>query len=129
MDIVGASGGGGGTGTVTSVSVVTANGISGSVANSTTTPAITLALGAIIPTSVNSVTLSGSATPTLAVTGTSSISGANTGDNSANSSSLAVGATAADSSKLGGALPAAYALVGQTMNIGTTAVAINRAYS
>ena len=39
---------------------------------------------------------------------------------------LAVGGTAADSSKLGGSLPAAYALVGQTMNIGTTAVAINR---
>lgn len=39
-------------GTVTSVSVVTANGISGSVANPTTTPAITLTLGAITPTSV-----------------------------------------------------------------------------
>lgn len=36
------SGGGGGSGTVTSVSVVTANGISGTVANPTTTPAITL---------------------------------------------------------------------------------------
>lgn len=35
-------GGGGGSGTVTSVSVVTANGISGTVANATTTPAITL---------------------------------------------------------------------------------------
>jgi len=34
----------GGTGTVTSVSVVTANGISGTVANATTTPAITLAV-------------------------------------------------------------------------------------
>lgn len=39
-------------GTVTSVSVVTANGISGSVATATTTPAITLTLGAITPTSV-----------------------------------------------------------------------------
>jgi len=39
-------------GTVTSVSVTTANGVSGSVANSTTTPAITLTLGAITPTSV-----------------------------------------------------------------------------
>lgn len=72
----GASGGG----TVTTVSVVTANGISGSVANSTTTPAITLTLGAITPSTVNSVTISGSSTPTLAVTGTSSISGSNTGD-------------------------------------------------
>jgi hypothetical protein len=69
-----------GGGSVTSVSVVTANGISGSVANPTTTPAITLTLGAITPTTVNGVTLSGSSTPTLAVTGTSSISGANTGD-------------------------------------------------
>src|SRR6185369_4048278 len=39
-------------GTVTSVSVVTANGVSGSVANPTTTPAITLTLGAITPSSV-----------------------------------------------------------------------------
>ncbi len=42
--------GGTGTGTVTSVSVATANGISGSVATATTTPAITLTLGAITPT-------------------------------------------------------------------------------
>jgi hypothetical protein len=40
-------------GTVSSVSVVTANGVSGSVATATTTPAITLTLGAITPTSVN----------------------------------------------------------------------------
>lgn len=45
-------GGGGGSGTVTSVSVVTANGVSGTVATATTTPAITLVLGAITPTSV-----------------------------------------------------------------------------
>lgn len=43
----------GGTGTVTDVSVVTANGISGSVATSTTTPAITLSLGAVTPSSVS----------------------------------------------------------------------------
>ena len=42
-----------GTGTVTDVSVVTANGISGTVATSTTTPAITLALGDITPTSIS----------------------------------------------------------------------------
>ena len=42
-----------GSGTVTDVSVVTANGISGSVATSTSTPAITLTLGAIIPSSVD----------------------------------------------------------------------------
>jgi hypothetical protein len=44
------------TGTVTSVSVTTANGVSGTVATATTTPAITLALGDITPTSVNGTT-------------------------------------------------------------------------
>lgn len=67
-------------GSVTSISVVTANGVSGSVANPTTTPAITLVLGAITPSTVNGVTLSGSSTPTLTVTGTTTVSGANTGD-------------------------------------------------
>src|SRR3990167_9206579 len=43
---------GGGSGTVTSVSVVTANGVSGSVATATTTPAITLTLGDITPSAV-----------------------------------------------------------------------------
>ena len=43
-----------GTGTVTSVSVTTANGVSGTVANPTTTPAISLTLGAITPSSVAS---------------------------------------------------------------------------
>ncbi len=70
----------GGSGTVTTVSVVTANGVSGSVATATTTPAITLTLGAITPTSVNGVVISGSSTPTLAVTGTTTVSGVNTGD-------------------------------------------------
>jgi len=62
----------GGTGTVTSVSVTTANGVSGSVATATTTPAITLTLGAITP---SSVAASGT------VTG-SNLSGTNTGDQS-----------------------------------------------
>ena len=44
--------GSGGAGTVTSVSVVTANGVSGSVANPTSTPAITITLAAITPTTV-----------------------------------------------------------------------------
>lgn len=39
---------------LTAVSIVTANGISASIANATTTPAITLTLGAITPTSVAS---------------------------------------------------------------------------
>jgi hypothetical protein len=42
--------GGGGAGSVTSVSVATANGFSGTVANATTTPAITIIAGAITPT-------------------------------------------------------------------------------
>lgn len=42
----------GGGGSVTSVSVTTANGVSGTVATATTTPAITLVLGAITPSSV-----------------------------------------------------------------------------
>ena len=41
-----------GAGTVSTVSVTTANGVSGSVANATTTPAITLTLGAITPTTI-----------------------------------------------------------------------------
>lgn len=65
-----ASGAGGGSGTVTSVSVATANGVSGSVANATTTPAITLTLGAITPSSV-------AATGTVSGT---NLSGTNTGD-------------------------------------------------
>jgi hypothetical protein len=44
--------GSGGTGTVTSVSVATANGVSGTVATPTTTPAISISLGAITPTSI-----------------------------------------------------------------------------
>lgn len=68
--ILTAGGGGGGSGTVTTVSVTTANGVSGSVANPTTTPAITLALGDITPTSiVASGTIGGS-----------NLSGTNTGD-------------------------------------------------
>ena len=59
-----------GSGTVTSVSVTTANGVSGSVATATSTPAITLTLGAITPASVAAVG---------AVTG-SNLSGTNTGD-------------------------------------------------
>lgn len=69
------------TGTVTGVSVVSANGITGS-ATATSTPAITLTLGAITPTSVNSITLSGASTPSLSVTGASSISGSHSGTSS-----------------------------------------------
>ena len=68
-----ANGIGPGTGTVTSVSVATANGVSGTVATATTTPAITLSLGAITPSSVNGVSLtSGTNTFTLTL-GTASL--------------------------------------------------------
>lgn len=61
-------------GTVTSTSVITANGVSGTVATATTTPAITLTLGDITPTSVaTSGTVTGSN-----ISGSSS--GTNTGD-------------------------------------------------
>jgi len=80
IEIAASGGGGGGSGTVTNVSVTTANGISGTVATSTTTPAISLSLGDITPSSVNGVAISGSSAPTLSVTGASSISGTNTGD-------------------------------------------------
>lgn len=49
-------GSGGGSGTVTTVSVATANGFSGTVANASTTPAITIIAGAITPTSIGSST-------------------------------------------------------------------------
>lgn len=67
-------------GTVTNVSVTTANGVSGSVANPTTTPAISLTLGAITPSSVNGVTVSGSSSPTITVIGPTTVSGVNTGN-------------------------------------------------
>ncbi len=77
-------------GTVTSVSVVSANGVSGVVANETTTPAITLTLGVITPTSVNGLTLTaaangftiagGTTSKTLTVALDASVSGTNTGD-------------------------------------------------
>jgi len=62
-----------GSGTVTSVSVVTANGVSGSVATATTTPAITLTLGAITPSSVTSSGNINPATSDGAALGTTSL--------------------------------------------------------
>lgn len=68
----GSGGGGGGTGTVTSVSVATANGVSGVVATPNTTPDITLALGAITPTSVNALTFAAAAVGFTIAGGTTS---------------------------------------------------------
>lgn len=66
-----------GQGTVTYVSVATANGISGSVATATTTPVITLTLGAITPTSVNGLTISNT-TGTFTLTNAKTLSVSNT---------------------------------------------------
>ena len=92
-----------GTGTVTAVSVATANGVSGS-SSGGATPALTIALGAITPTTVNALTLAsqaigftvagGTTSKTLTVPLDASVSGTNTGDNAANSSSTYIGTTA-----------------------------------
>lgn len=67
----------GGSGTVTTLSVTTTNGISGTVANPTTTPAISLALGAITPTSVNGLTITGS-TGTVTIANLKTLTASNT---------------------------------------------------
>jgi hypothetical protein len=95
-------------GSVTTVSVVTANGVSGTVATATTTPAITLALGAIAPTSVAaSGTVTGS---NLSGTHSGTSSGTNTGDQT-NITGNAATASAV----------AASALTGTTLASGVTA--------
>ncbi len=64
----------GGSGTVTSVSVATANGVSGSVATATTTPAITLTLGNITPSSISTTgTLTTGSTGQFVVNATGNI--------------------------------------------------------
>jgi hypothetical protein len=72
--------GGGGGGTVTAVSVTTANGVSGT-SSGGATPALTLTLGAITPTSVNGIALTNGGSGALTVTGTASIAGASSGTN------------------------------------------------
>ncbi len=57
-------------GTVSTLSVATANGISGSVANATTTPEITLSLGAITPSALAISTNGAANTPPHRLTGT-----------------------------------------------------------
>lgn len=66
-------GGGGGSGSVTSVSVVTANGLAGTVASPSTTPAITLttSVSAGLITSNGSGSMSSVAAPSSAVVGVS----------------------------------------------------------
>lgn len=115
---IGATGTGG---TVTSVSVVSANGVSGSVATATTTPAITLVLGAITPTSVAAVG---------AVTG-SNLSGTNTGDQTSVSGNAGTATSLATARAINGVnfdgttaitvTAAAGTLTGATLNSGVTA--------
>lgn len=86
-----------GFGTVTSVSVVSANGITGTVANPTTTPAITLTLGAITPTSIVGPTIDnaiiGGSTPAAGTFTTVTASGIikTTGAGSAPAPELTIG--------------------------------------
>lgn len=67
-------------GTVTALQNSNTNGVAITWSNPTTTPQATVVLEAITPSSVNSVIISGASTPTLAVTGTTAVSGTNTGD-------------------------------------------------
>ncbi len=75
--------GGGGSGTVTSISVVTANGLSGTVANPTTTPAITLtgALSGDITGNLNSNTLTATSNSTLITLNSLSLPGSQVSGN------------------------------------------------
>lgn len=99
LNITAAAGGnggsGGGSGTVTSVSVTSANGVSGTVATATTTPAISLVLGDITPSSVASVgSVSGF-----------NLSGTNTGDQtniSGNAATATLAATVTTNANLTG---------------------------
>ena len=79
--------GGSSSGTVTSVSVTTANGVSGSVADDSTTPAISLTLGDITPSTVNGleVSLGGGSLDANVAVGTRSLESNTTGEyNTAN---------------------------------------------
>lgn len=70
-----------GSGSVTNVSVITANGISGSVSNPTSTPSITITLGDITPTGV----------ATSGIISASSFSGSGTALTNLNASNLTIG--------------------------------------
>jgi len=65
---------------VTAVSVATANGVSGT-SSGGATPALTITLGAITPSSVNGITLTNGGSGALTVTGTASVAGTTSGTN------------------------------------------------
>jgi hypothetical protein len=104
----------GGSGTVTSVSVTTANGVSGTVATSTTTPAISLTLGAITPTSVAAIG---------AVTG-SNLSGTNTGDQTI---TLTGGVTGSGTGSFAATVVTNANLTGGVTSVGNAATVITNA--
>jgi hypothetical protein len=64
-------------GTVTTFSVTTANGVSGVVANATTTPAVTITLGAITPTTVTASATIATAAPAGSTAGLWKLGAAN----------------------------------------------------
>ena len=123
-------------GTVTSTSITTANGISGTVATATSTPAITLSLGDITPTSVaasNTVTGTSSAStlsvaPTWNTTGTPTAILANITDTASNTAAqlmdLRVGGTSRFSVSKFGAVTIANVLNGGA-NINAPSFSIN----
>lgn len=96
-----------GGGTVTNVAGTNANGVSFSIANPSTTPNITITLGAIVPSTVNGLTLAaqaigftiagGTTSKTLTVPLDATVSGTNTGDQTTsgtlNRISVATGST------------------------------------
>jgi hypothetical protein len=112
--------GGTGSGTVTSVSVVTANGVSGTVANPTTTPAISLTLGDITPSSVaasGTVTgsnLSGTNTGDQTITLTGDVAGSGTG-----SLAASIGAGKVTNTMLAGSITAAKLVGTDIATLGT----------
>lgn len=114
------SGGGGGSGTVTSLSVTTANGISGSVANPTTTPAITLTLGAITPTTivasgaVSGSNLSGTNTGDQTITLTGNVTGSGTG-----SFATTIAASVVTNAMLAGSIAASKLVGSDIATVGT----------
>ncbi|MCE9540877.1 MAG: hypothetical protein K8R85_16915 [Bacteroidetes bacterium] len=124
-------------GTVTAVSTAAANnGVTATWSMASPTPALTIGLGAITPSSVNGLTLTalatgftvggGTTSKTLTVPLDASVSGTNTGDNAANSSSTFIGTTSVALNRASGALTLA-GLTLTTPDIGVaTATAINK---
>lgn len=112
---------GSGTGSVTNVSVVTANGVSGSVANPTSTPAITLTLGDITPNSIGYVTpgsnLSGTGPTTASFNAGATITAMDLCYLSSTSTWLQADATTAATSSGMLALSLQSKTIGQAMNV------------